>query len=72
MRLVLQGLILLVSIAAIAVIARGLGAVSPAAAGVARALLHPVGIAAVLGILLLIRVGRGARRRGSDVRAPRG
>ena len=58
MRAVLQIVLFVFGIGVIALLARGLGPVFPAAAAVLRGLLHPVTIVLALGLLLLIRAGR--------------
>ncbi len=66
MRAALQILLLIVGIGAIALIAKGLTPVFPALGAVLRGLLHPVAIALILGLFLLIRMGRPPKRSGSN------
>ncbi len=54
-RLLRDLLILLLAIGILLLIGKGLGAVSPAAGGVLRALAHPLTLLALLALLLLWR-----------------
>lgn len=57
--------ILVLGIAAVLVISRGLVPVAPAMAGALRALLHPVVLVLVVALFLLFRVGRGRSRKSA-------
>jgi len=61
---------LVLGVAAVLVVARGLAPIAPAAAGVLRALLHPAVLAMLVALFVLFRIGRSRRGR-SGLDAPR-
>lgn len=62
MRILGELLLLVLGIAAVMVVARGLMPIAPALAGVLRALFHPIVLVLLGALFVLFRAGRGRRK----------